>query len=86
VHLSGAWIQRSPKWKAIDVAESFRIAAPWDHQVVKVDEFDTEDSALRDEMPIIITVTDADGGTDLDAVHEGLPPSASAADNDLGWR
>ena len=27
-----------------------------------------------------------DGGTDLVAVHEGLPPGVSADDNETGWR
>jgi hypothetical protein len=31
-------------------------------------------------------VPDADGGTDIHAVHEGLPPGLSSADNALGWR
>jgi hypothetical protein len=41
-------------------------------------------------MTIIIELSDAhrDGflGTDLVAVHEGLPRGLSRADNDLGWR
>ena len=32
------------------------------------------------------TLTDADGGTDLHAVHEGLPPGVRAEDNEAGWR
>ncbi len=28
---------------------------------------------------------DADGGTRLEAVHEGLPPGVAPADNELGW-
>jgi uncharacterized protein YndB with AHSA1/START domain len=55
-------------------------------QVVEVDEFETADSALRGEMTITITLVDARGGTDLHAVHDGLPPGVSAADNELGWR
>jgi uncharacterized protein YndB with AHSA1/START domain len=55
-------------------------------QVVEVDEFETTDPALRGEMTITITLVDADGGTDLLAVHEGLPPGVSTADNELGWR
>lgn len=56
-------------------------------QVVEVDEFETTDPALRGEMTITITFVDADGGgTDLFAVHDGLPPGVSAADNELGWR
>lgn len=55
-------------------------------QVVEVDEFETEDPALRGEMTITITLTDADGGTNLLAVHDGLPPGVSSADNKTGWR
>jgi uncharacterized protein YndB with AHSA1/START domain len=54
--------------------------------VVEVDEFESDDPALRGEMTITITLADADGGTDLVAVHEGLPDAVSAADNELGWQ
>jgi uncharacterized protein YndB with AHSA1/START domain len=55
-------------------------------QIVEVDEFETEDPALRGEMTITITLTDADGGTDILAVHEGLPTGLSPSDNETGWR
>jgi len=55
-------------------------------QVVEVDEFETDDPALSGEMTITITLTDADGGTELVAVHEGLPAAVSTADNEYGWR
>ncbi len=55
-------------------------------QVVEVDEFETTDPALRGEMTITITLADADGGTDLLAVHDGLPLGVSTADNEVGWR
>jgi hypothetical protein len=51
-----------------------------------VDEFETEDPALRGEMTITITLADGDGGTDLIAVHDGLPRGVSATDNETGWR
>jgi hypothetical protein len=57
-----------------------------DEQVVEVDEFETTDPALRGEMTITITFADADGGTDLVAVHDGLPRGVSTADNETGWR
>jgi uncharacterized protein YndB with AHSA1/START domain len=57
-----------------------------DEQVVEVDEFETSDPALQGEMTSTITLSDADGGTDLVAVHEGLPPGVSAEDNETGWR
>jgi uncharacterized protein YndB with AHSA1/START domain len=55
-------------------------------QVVEVTEFETTDPALRGEMTITITLTDADGGTDILGVHEGLPPGVPVADNETGWR
>jgi uncharacterized protein YndB with AHSA1/START domain len=55
-------------------------------QVVEAVEFETADTALRGEMTITITLADADGGTDLLAVHDGLPPGLSTADNEAGWR
>jgi uncharacterized protein YndB with AHSA1/START domain len=57
-----------------------------DEQVVEVSEFETRDPALAGEMTITITLADADGGTDLVAVHDGLPPGVSTADNETGWR
>ena len=55
-------------------------------QIVEVHEFETNDPALRGEMTIAITLADADGGTDLVAVHDGLPPGVSPADNQTGWQ
>lgn len=55
-------------------------------QVVEVDEFETTDPAPQGEMTITITLSDADGGTDLVAVHEGLPRGVLPADNEIGWR
>jgi uncharacterized protein YndB with AHSA1/START domain len=55
-------------------------------QVIEVDEFETDDPALRGEMTITITLTDTRGGTDLLALHEGLPQGLSPADNETGWR
>jgi hypothetical protein len=37
-------------------------------------------------MTITVTLSDADGGTDVLGVHEGLPPGVSAGDNEAGWR
>lgn len=37
-------------------------------------------------MTITFTLTEADGGTDVHAVHDQLPPGLSAADNEVGWR
>jgi hypothetical protein len=37
-------------------------------------------------MTITITLADVDGGTDILAVHDGLPPGIPTADNEAGWR
>ena len=55
-------------------------------QVVETVEFETTDPALRGEMTITITLGDADGGTEIVALHDRLPPGLSAADNETGWR
>ncbi|HEY6002831.1 MAG TPA: SRPBCC family protein [Anaeromyxobacter sp.] len=57
-----------------------------DERVVEVVEFETADPALRGEMMITIGLADAGGGTDVLAVHDGLPPGLSTADNETGWR
>jgi uncharacterized protein YndB with AHSA1/START domain len=57
-----------------------------DEKVVEVVEFETTDPAMQGEMTITITLADADGGTDLLAVHDRLPPGLSPADNEAGWR
>lgn len=55
-------------------------------QVVEVVEFETTNPALRGEMTITIGLVDADGGTEVNAVHDALPPGLSPADNEAGWR
>jgi len=55
-------------------------------QVVEVVEFVTADPALQGEMTITIALADADGGTDILAVHDGLPRGLSTTDNEAGWR
>lgn len=37
-------------------------------------------------MTITISLADADGGTDIFAIHDGLPPGVPTADNEIGWR
>ena len=55
-------------------------------KVVEVDEFETSDPDLQGPMTITVTLTGSAGGTDLQALHEGLPRGVSPADNELGWR
>jgi uncharacterized protein YndB with AHSA1/START domain len=57
-----------------------------DEQVVEVFEFETADPELRGEMTMTTTLTDADGGTDVLVVHEGVPDKVPPADNETGTR
>ena len=41
---------------------------------------------MMGEMSITITLRDANGGTELTAVHENLPRGVAPADNERGWR
>ncbi|SRR6266508_1061564 len=55
-------------------------------QVVEVFEFETTDPALRGTMTMTTTLTDADGGTDVLVVHEGIPDRVPVVDNETGTR
>jgi len=55
-------------------------------RVVEVTRIETADPDMRGEMTISIALADADGGTDIVAIHDNLPPGLSPADNDTGWR
>jgi uncharacterized protein YndB with AHSA1/START domain len=57
-----------------------------DEQVVEVLEFETADPALGSTMTMTTTLTDADGGTDVLVVHEGIPDIVPTADNETGTR
>jgi uncharacterized protein YndB with AHSA1/START domain len=55
-------------------------------QVVEVLEFETADPELRGEMTMTTTLADADGGTDVLVVHEGIPSGVPTTDNETGTR
>ena len=57
-----------------------------DEQVVEAIEFESADPALGGTMTMTTTLTAADGGTDVLVVHEGIPDSVPAADNETGTR
>jgi uncharacterized protein YndB with AHSA1/START domain len=57
-----------------------------DQRVVETMEFETDAPEMRGEMTVTFTLTAVDGGTELVAVHENVPPGISAEDNELGWR
>jgi uncharacterized protein YndB with AHSA1/START domain len=57
-----------------------------DRLVVEVIEFETTDPRFSGAMTMTTTLTDADGGTDVLVVHEGVPDGVPAADNETGTR
>jgi|HubBroStandDraft_6_1064221.scaffolds.fasta_scaffold100353_2 uncharacterized protein YndB with AHSA1/START domain len=57
-----------------------------DEQVVEVLEFETADPDLGGEMTMTTTLADADGGTDILVVHEGIPDGVPVTDNETGTR
>jgi len=63
----------------------FELLVP-DELVVEVDQFETADPSMQGPMTITIALADADGGTELVATHEGLPPGVRPEDNEAGWR
>jgi uncharacterized protein YndB with AHSA1/START domain len=54
--------------------------------VVEENEFETDDPQLAGVLTMTITLRDADGGTELTGVHEGLPPGLDPELNEVGWR
>ncbi len=57
-----------------------------DELVVEVDELETADPRLAGEMTMTVTPRERDGGTELLAVHEGVPAGVAPGDNERGWR
>ena len=57
-----------------------------DEQVTEVIEFETADPGLAGEMTMTTMLAEADGGTDVTVVHEQIPDSVPAADNETGMR
>jgi uncharacterized protein YndB with AHSA1/START domain len=57
-----------------------------DEHVVEVLEFETGDPALTGPITITTRLSDADGGTHVSVVYEGMPSGVSTADNELGTR
>lgn len=56
-----------------------------DEEIVEVLEFETADPAMQGAMRITTSLMVAQGGTELVAVHEGVPPGVNPEDNERGW-
>jgi uncharacterized protein YndB with AHSA1/START domain len=57
-----------------------------DEQVVESIEFDTDDVGLQGVMTMPWTLRDADGGTEVELHHEGIPDVVPPEDNETGTR
>jgi uncharacterized protein YndB with AHSA1/START domain len=58
-----------------------------DTEVVQTMEFETDVPDLRGTMRVTYRLADAaGGGTDLDTVHDDVPPGVPPEDNQTGWR
>ncbi|MFI6355042.1 SRPBCC domain-containing protein [Streptomyces sp. NPDC050743] len=57
-----------------------------DALVVEVFEFETDDDSVHGTMTMTTTLTAADGGTDVQILHEGIPDEIPREDNELGTR
>ncbi|EST36007.1 SRPBCC domain-containing protein [Streptomyces roseochromogenus] len=55
-----------------------------DALVVEVFAFETGDDAMRGTMTLTTTLTAADGGTDVEMLHEGVPDAVPREDNERG--
>ena len=62
------------------------VEAPSEREGVEVMEFETADAAMRGEMMVTFTLTDAGVGKDVLAIHDNVPPAVALADNEAGWR
>jgi uncharacterized protein YndB with AHSA1/START domain len=57
-----------------------------DEQVVEEFAFESGAAQLRAPMTMTTTLTDAEGGTDVLIVHENIPDTIPAGDNETGTR
>ncbi|MFD3704720.1 SRPBCC domain-containing protein [Nocardia sp. NPDC058658] len=63
---------------------TFRTLVP-DEQIVEVLEWVTVQPEMTGAQTLTYTLTDADGGTQLDILHENLPQALTLADNERTW-
>jgi uncharacterized protein YndB with AHSA1/START domain len=57
-----------------------------DERVIELMEFETDDPAMQGKMTVTFKLSDAGRGTNVEALHEGVPEGVKPEDNELGWR
>ncbi|WP_210506151.1 SRPBCC family protein [Naasia sp. SYSU D00057] len=88
VHVSLTYDSADAVGKTTEHTDTYRgrlVRLVPDRELVEVDEFDTDDPALRGEMTMTFTLAEAGDATELSVVHRGVPAGVSAADNEQGW-
>ena len=55
-------------------------------RIVQAISFDTADPAFSGEMTMVVTLEDADGGTEVTFLFENIPPGIRPEDNEAGTR
>ena len=57
-----------------------------EEQVVQVMAFESANPSMQGEMTSTFTLLEANGGTEVQAVHENVPAGIRPEDNEMGWR
>jgi uncharacterized protein YndB with AHSA1/START domain len=86
--ISLTYTSKKNKGKSIENTDTYHgsfVKLIQNKKVVEVDEFETKDPNLKGKMTISISLFDRNSGTDILAIHEGLPSGVSSSDNELGW-
>jgi uncharacterized protein YndB with AHSA1/START domain len=55
-------------------------------RVIELLEFETDDPAMQGKMTVTFKLSDAESGTLVEALHEGVPDGVKPEDNEMGWR
>jgi uncharacterized protein YndB with AHSA1/START domain len=55
-------------------------------KIVEVIQFNSHDPAFGGEMRMIVSLADADGGTEVTVLCEGIPERIRSEDNELGCK
>jgi len=71
---------------ATDTYEGEFVTLVPDEQVVERLEFETDDPELAGAMTMTWTLREAEAGTEVEIVHEGLPDAVPPEDNSTGTR
>jgi len=69
-----------------DTYHGYFVSLVPNNKVIEVVEFETDNPDIRGEMTITFSLSDMNGGTEVQGMHDNLPPGLSPTDNETGWR